>query len=75
MALSSFILAPGSNELEKWSCVRKEEASRPRKGDSEVLPSLCPGEGKERGHEAPSPQDTCLNVPKKVRGGRIFVTV
>lgn len=32
MALPSFILAPGSNELEKWSCVRNA-ASKLRKED------------------------------------------
>lgn len=80
MALPSFILAPGSNELEKWSCARNNEAPRRRKGDSVVLPALCPGEGKEgRSGENTMPPphwDTSPNVPEDEEGKRpIFETV
>lgn len=46
MALPSFILASGSNELEKWSSVWNNEASRLRTGDSMIPPSLCPEKGR-----------------------------
>ena len=73
MALPSFILASGSNELEKWSCVRNNEASRLRTGDSVIPPSLCPEKGR-KGNRVP-PTGTRVPVSQRKEGETIFVTV
>lgn len=76
MALPSFILAPGSNELEKWSCVRNNEASRLRKEDSGSSLTVRSGrqEGKEGGTDAPSPLGHMSPCPREEEKS-IFVSV
>lgn len=62
MALPSFILAPRSNELEKWSCVRNKE------GKQWFLPYYAVGKARSegRGNTMPFPHwDICPNVPEK----------
>lgn len=70
MALPSFILAPGSNELEKWSWVRNNEASWLRKEDSGSCLAVQWGRqgGKEGGTRCPFPTGT--HVPMSQRKGK-----
>lgn len=58
MALPSFILAPDSNELEKYPVPGNNGASRLRKRQNVIPRLLCLGEGKGRRTQRPVPTGT-----------------